>query len=181
MTAPKRALVTLVLILVGGTLARAHSGPPFPIASDRVAGPYRISIWTDPDTTDDGRAAGQFWVELAAADGKTTVPAGTQATVSIRPLDREGASHEGGAEPVNGAVTRQFIALLMDHEGPFGVHVAIDGPLGRAAIDAQVNATYDARPARWLIAVYLIPFVALGLFWMKAMRRRRTAGPRRSR
>ena len=29
--------------------ASGHSGPPFPILSDKAAGPYLISIWTDPD------------------------------------------------------------------------------------------------------------------------------------
>ena len=47
----------------------------------------------------------------------------------------------------------------MDHEGPFGVRVTVDGPLGRAAVDSQVDATYDLRPAPGLIALYLVPFV----------------------
>ncbi|NUR56718.1 MAG: hypothetical protein HOQ29_19935 [Acidobacteria bacterium] len=62
----------------------------------------------------------------------------------------------------------------MDHEGPFAVHVTVDGALGRAAVDGQVTATYDTRPAPWLIVVYLIPFVGLGVLWMKALRVRKT-------
>ncbi len=159
----RAALLMATLLLTHGSRAWAHSGPPFPIASDRVAGLYRISIWTDPDTTDDGKAAGQFWIEMASADGRAAIPAGTQVTVAIRPLDREGPTREGRAEPVNGSAARQFAALLMDHEGPFAVRVSLDGPLGRATVDAQVNATYDARPAAWLIFVYLIPFIGVGV------------------
>ena len=141
------ALVAIAGLLGSGGVAEAHSGPPFPILSDRTVGAYRISIWTDPDTTDDGKAAGQFWVVLEAADATSTIPAGTLVSVAIHPLDREGPAREGRAEPVNQSVTRQFAALRMDHEGPFAVRVTVDGPLGRAAVDSQVDATYDLRPA----------------------------------
>jgi len=165
--------IAFAFLLGTGRPIDAHSGPPFPVLSDRIAAAYRISIWTDPDTTDDGTAAGQFWVVLEAADGKSPIPAGTQASVTIRPLDREGAARHGGAVPVNGLVGRQFVALLMDHEGPFGVHVTIDGPLGPAAVDSQVDATYDLRPARGLIALYLLPFALVGGLWVKVLLRRR--------
>jgi hypothetical protein len=169
----------LITILLGTSAAiEAHSGPPFPIVSDRSTAAYRISIWTDPDTTDDGTAAGQFWVVLEAADGRSTIPEGTQASVAIRPLDRDGSPRQGRAELVNGQVTRQFVALLMDHEGPFGVHVTIDGPLGLAVVDSQVDATYDLRPARGLIALYLLPFALLGGLWVKVLLRRRQRRPR---
>jgi len=175
MTRRVRTIFLTTALVTSGTLAFAHSGPPFPIVTDRIVGPYSISIWTDPDTTDDGRAGGQFWVELTSTDGKTAIPPGTQATVAIRPLDRDGPSREGRAEPVNGSVSRQFVAVLLDHEGPFSVHVSLDGPLGRGTVDTQVNATYDTRPAPWLILVYLIPFIGVGFLWVKALRRRRGA------
>jgi len=155
----------------------AHSGPPFPIVSDRIAGAYRISIWTDPDTTDDGKPAGQFWVTLDPASGTGTVPAGTRAAVAIRPLDREGPTRTSETDLVAGSFERQFAAVLMDHEGPFGVRVTVDGPLGRAEIESQVDATYDLRPAPAMLAVYLFPFVAVGALWVKVLLRRRQ--PRR--
>jgi hypothetical protein len=61
----------------------------------------------------------------------------------------------------------------MDHEGPFAVRVAIDGPLGQAQVTSAVDATYDSRPAPALFAVYLAPFVVLGFLWIKLLRRRR--------
>jgi len=175
----RRALEAIVcgavlLAALEATVA-AHSGPPFPIVSNRALGAYSVSIWTDPDTTDNGKPAGQFWIELEPADGRTAIPAGTQATVAIWPLDREGPRREGRADPVKGEVARQFVALLMDHEGRFGVHLTIDGPLGRAVVDSQVDATYDLRPAPWLIGLYLFPFVALGALWGKVLLRRRRA------
>lgn len=166
------------LILCGrGT--DAHSGPPYPIVSNRTAGAYSISIWTDPDTTDDGKPGGQFWVVLEPANRAVTVPSGTEVTVAIRPLDREGSTLTGRAGPVKGAVTNQFAALTMDHEGPFGVRVAVTGPLGRAEVESRVDATYDLRPAPALIAVYLFPFLAIGALWVKVLLRRRQGGVRK--
>jgi hypothetical protein len=57
------------------------------------------------------------------------------------------------------------------------VRVTVDGPLGRADIESKVDATYDLRPARGLIALYLFPFVAVGALWAKVLLRRRR--PRR--
>jgi len=168
-------LVTIAVLLAPEVGLQAHSGPPFPIVSDRVAGAYRISIWTDPDTTDDGTPAGRFWVTLDPASGTGTIPDATRATVTIRPLDRDGPTRTGQTDLVAGSSARQFVAVLMDHEGPFGVRVAVDGPLGRAEIESQVDATYDLRPAPAMLAVYIFPFVAVGALWVKVLLRRRQA------
>lgn len=178
---PSGRLVAIAVLALHHRLA-AHSGPPFPIVSSEISGPYSISIWTDPDTTDDGTPAGQFWVTLQAAGGAKTVPAGTIATVSIRPLDREGPAREGRAAPLDGDPGRQFAALLMDHEGRFRVRVTVDGPGGRGQVEADVAATYDLRPPPGFVFLYLLPFVAIGALWVKVLLRRRGpafARPRR--
>jgi hypothetical protein len=61
----------------------------------------------------------------------------------------------------------------MDHEGRFAVTVTIAGPLGAATVDAEVDATYDLRPPRYLLVVYLMPFVLVGLLWGRLLLRRR--------
>jgi hypothetical protein len=166
------ALVAASPVVVG-----AHSGPPFPIVSDRTLGAYRLSIWTDPDTTDDGSAAGQFWVMLQPADTAIALPAETRATVSVTPADGRAGETTRRTEPVNGDATRQFAALVLDHEGPFTVHVSVEGPLGRAELGTAVDATYDARPAPGLVVVYLMPFVLVGWLWgRKLLQRRRRRG-----
>jgi hypothetical protein len=149
-----------------------HSGPPYPILSDQVAGPYLISVWTDPDTTDDGSRGGQFWIRIHLADGGE-LPPRTQATVSIGALDRMESARDASASPVNGDITNQFAALEMDHEGSFGVLVRVEGPRGRAAVTSSVDATYDLRPSRLLFLVYLAPFVLVGLLWGRLLMRRR--------
>jgi len=154
----------------------AHSGPPFPIVSSQIAGHYDVAIWTDPDATDDTVAGGQFWFVLKPQGGAADIPAGTRVTVAIRPTDRPGPELIAAAAPVDGLVSRQFAALRMDHEGRFAVRVGIDGPLGPAQVTSEVDATYDLRPAPVLLLVYLLPFVAMGFFWMKVLRRRRAVG-----
>ena len=170
----------VAMVLAAAAPARAHSGPPYPVVSKQVTGAYRVSVWTDPDVTDDGRPAGQFWVVIEPGrDG--TVPADTRARVAIRPHDRDQPFAEAAAAPVDGDVTRQFANLLLDHEGPFDVHVAVEGPWGPATIDTQVQATYDLRTPLPLIAVYMLPFLAVGFLWgLRLVRRRQAARPPRS-
>jgi hypothetical protein len=175
MSRPGLCMVAGVLsavALAGGTV-RAHSGPPFPIATDRVVAAYRVSVWADPDATDDRSAAGQFWVMLQPSRTGDAIPVGTRVDVTIRPLDRPGAAQTGRAEPVNADVARQFVALVMDHEGPFDVRVAIDGPLGQADVDASTDATYDLRPRPLLMIVFVMPFLVVGFIWGKLLIRRR--------
>ena len=172
------AALTSLLVLASAPLG-AHDGPPFPIVSNQNAGPYRVSVWTDPDTTDDGTAGGQFWVTFGRIDGGGA-PSETRVTVVIRPLGRQGQELRVLASPVRGDVTNQFAALVMDHEGRFAVHVSIDGPLGIAAIDSEVDATYDLRPPPLLVALYVLPFVLVGLIWGRLLIRRRQTKRARS-
>jgi hypothetical protein len=165
----------VLLVLLAPAALWAHSGPPYPIVSDRVAGRYSISIWTDPDATDDGTKGGQFWVVLQQADGSDVVP-GTSTRVSVTALDRTGPVQTAAGEPVRGDAGNQFAAVLMDHEGPYRVSVTVSGPLGDAAIESQADATYDLRPPPYMLAWYLLPFILAGLLWgrLLMLRRRRT-------
>ncbi len=176
----RRLSVGLVAGIATTVSVGAHSGPPFPIVSNQAAGRYQVAIWTDPDATDDATAGGQFWVMVKARETGADVPAATRVTVAIRALDRPAPELTTTAAPVNGDLSNQFAALRMDHEGRFAVRVAIDGPLGPAEVTSTVDATYDLRPPPVLLVVYLLPFLVLGFFWVKVLRRRRahTRAPR---
>jgi hypothetical protein len=164
------ALAAILTALPGDL--RPHAGPPFPIVHREQVRPYDISVWTDPDATDDGSAGGQFWVMVRLLDG-SPVPADTRAVVAIRPLDRDGTAQAGTTEPVRGNVSRQFVALVMDHEGRFAVRTEISGSRGSAVVEAEVDATYDLRPPPITLAVYAMPFIVIGFFWLKILRQRR--------
>jgi len=165
--------VTAISLVLAAAGLNAHSGPPYPIVSMRDVGAYRVSVWSDPDSTDDGSAAGKFWVTLRAAGHGAMLPPATRVTVAVVPSDRRGAAQTALAEPMPRDPNTYYVALILDHEGPFAVHVTIDGPLGPASVDANVDATYDLRPPRWLIVIYLVPFVAVGFLWIKLLLRRR--------
>ena len=175
--------VPLVMALAATSPAIAHSGPPFPIVTTEAHGPYAISIWTDPDATDNGVAAGQFWIIIEPSIKGGATPAGTHATVSVRALSSmppagpraPESALRAPATPVRGDLTNQFATVVFDHEGPFAVHVDVDGPLGRAGVDSRIDATYDLRPAPYMIAWYLGPFVLAGLLWTRLLLRRRAA------
>jgi len=163
----------LIILVACQPVLHAHSGPPYPIMEERVIGSYHVALWADPDATDDQSAAGQFWIMLRPVAPGRAVPTDTRVDVRIRPLDRAGPEREAHADRVNGDVGRHFAALLMDHEGPFAVHVAIDGGLGPAEFDAKADATYDLRPRPALIALFVLPFVLVGIVWGKLLIKRR--------
>jgi hypothetical protein len=133
-----------------------------------------ISVWTDPDTTDDGTPGGQFWIRLARSGKDSSIPAQTRAIVAIRAHRRAGQEIVATTMPVRGDVTNQFAALVMDHEGRFAVRVSVDGPLGAATVNADVDATYDLRPPRYMLIVFLLPVLLVGALWGRLLLRRRS-------
>ena len=177
MSADRRWLAgcAFMLVVLSRAILSAHTGPPFPIVSSQIEGAYEVSVWTDPDSTDDGSAAGRFWVTVRPAGGKSGLPSATRVNVSLAAVDRPGATRTGAAEPIADDPAHRYVALVMDHEGRFRVRVAIEGPLGAAATEADVDATYDLRPAPYLIVVYMLPFLLIGFLWIKLMLRRRRA------
>ena len=149
--------------------AVAHDGPPYPIVSDQRAGPYVISVWTDPDTTDDGRPGGQFWVTFEP-DGSGAPGGSAQVTITATPLrGGTGVSVDASA---NSSGSR-FGALVLDHEGRFRIDVHARGPRGEGDVSAEVDATYDLRPTPFVVALYALPFVLAGALWIRVLVRRR--------
>ncbi len=173
MTITERVLGLAIVIIACQSIVHAHSGPPYPIVEDQIVGAYHVSLWADPDATDDQSPGGKFWVTLKAARAGQSIPPDTKVDVSIRPLDRPGGERMTRAEVINQEGGRQFAALLMDHEGPFAVHVSVDGALGPGTLDARADATYDLRPRPALIALFVLPFVLVGIVWGKLLIKRR--------
>jgi hypothetical protein len=163
---------TLAFLAAPARVALAHSGPPYPIVSNQETGNYSVSIWTDPDTTDDDTKGGKFWVTMYRKGSEDVVPAGTTSQLTLTPADRDGAPLTAASSLLQDA-SHQYAVLRLDHEGPFHVHLAIDGPLGAVTLESEVQATYDLRPARWLIALYILPFALAGFLWVKLLLRRR--------
>lgn len=161
-----------LLGLLEAPLATGHSGPPYPVVSDRMVGAYRLSLWTDPDATDDLTPGGQFWVIVHAADGSAP-GADTRVSVAARPLDRPGTVQRATAAPQESAPSRYFAALLLDHEGNWQIEVLLEGPRGSASTTADVPATYDLRPSLGTLPFLVLPFLLIGFLWVTALRKGR--------
>src|SRR6476660_1897780 len=73
-------ILALGFCLLAASPARAHLGPPFPILVDQTAGPYVVSVWTDPDI-----GTGTFYVILDAPKGKRLVDP-TRVRIGVRPV-----------------------------------------------------------------------------------------------
>lgn len=170
-----RTPVAMAWVMFSACTISAHSGPPYPVVSDQAAGPYVVSVWTDPDATDDGTPGGQFWVVLQTTRGGQ-LPPSTRASVAVRGIDSPASAQQAVAAPVRGDIANQFAAVVMDQEGPYAVLVTVTGPLGMAVVKARAEATYDLRPAPYMLAWYLLPFVVAGLLWGRLLVRRRRAG-----
>ena len=81
----KRFGVTLAAMLCLEVSGAAHSGPPYPIVTERAIGSYVVSVWTDPDATNDGSrgAAGSSRTAMRAPDtSPVTLPESTASTAS---------------------------------------------------------------------------------------------------
>jgi hypothetical protein len=162
-----------VTLALGVPLA-AHNGPPFPVVTDRAAGSYIVSLWADPDTSDDGDADGRFWVVVNPATKGTVLPTDTVVQISIWPVERRESVRTETANPDEPEPSRRTAAFVIDREGKYGVKATIAGSLGPAEIETSIDAQYDARPRPALIAIFALPFVLIGFVWLRLLLRRRS-------
>ena len=168
-----KAGLAAYLLLVASIALEAHNGPPFPVITDRTVGNYVISLWADPDASDDGDADGRFWVVVNPAAKGTALPADTVVRIAIWPAKHLEAIRTETAVADDREPSRRSAAFAIDREGKFGVKATIAGSLGAAELESVVDAEYDARPRPMLIAVFALPFVLIGFVWIKLVLRRR--------
>lgn len=154
-----RRLALLLLLLPVGL--HAHAGPPFPIVVDRPAGPWKVSLWTDPDI-----GTGVVFVIVEGPSEPKSV------RVSAQPVDGglPEAVYETERQGRPGDA-RYFTNVKLDHGGMWRLRATLDGH----TVGAEVEATPDGVLGPWEIGLYLLPFLAVGFLWIKAVLRRRSA------
>lgn len=154
-----------VLLLVP-RLAGAHAGPPFPILVDQKAGPYVASVWSDPDI-----GIGTFFVTLETPEGqRPTLPKSVR--IGVQPVSGRLAVAFHDAEPQEvrkSEGARYFAEVPFDQGGMWKVRVEIDG----AVLGTEVEATPDGTIGPVSLVLYSLPFLAVGLIWLKAARVKR--------
>jgi hypothetical protein len=151
--------------------ASAHEGPPFPILIDAPAGPYLVSIWTDPDV-----GTGTVFVVLDAPEGRPYRPP-AKVRVGIAPVSGRlpETLYDARGEPVRRG--GRFVALVpFDRQEVWRVRGLLDGPTGTIAVSAEVEATPVGSIGPIGLAVYALPFLVLVGLWIRlaVVRRRMT-------
>jgi hypothetical protein len=147
--------------------ALAHSGAPIPALMEEQVGPYIASALGDPDV---GR--GTFYVLVALASGDP-LPDDTVVTIWVTPEDGHLAESAYQAEWEKTRYGERFVARVpFDTEGPWGVRLTIEGSAGSGETAFRVLVTPPGTS--WLATLAcLVPFVVLGILWLRATRRQR--------
>lgn len=163
-----RCLRILLILLLGSLPSAAHEGPPFPILVDQKVGPYVASVWTDPDI-----GTGTFFVILESPKG-IDLPVGTKVRVGVQPVSGRLAEvvYPAEPQPVRHGV-RHFTEVEFDQGGKWRVRVLLDGPRGGGELLSEVEPTPDGTLGPGELGLFLLPFLAVGFFWFKAVLKRR--------
>jgi hypothetical protein len=157
----------LLLLLWSALPTLAHQGPPFPILENQRAGPYLASVWTDPDV-----GTGTFFVVLEPPKGRS-LPAKTRVRIGLQPVSRRLPEMVYEAEPQKVSYgERYFTPVRLDKEERWRARVLLDGSEGGGELTAEVDATPDGTIGPIALVLYLVPFLAVGLLWLKAVLRR---------
>lgn len=159
-----------VVLLLGLAVrpSSAHEGPPFLIITDHDMGPFIVSVWTDPDI-----GTGTFFVVLEPHENQE-LPDDIRVEVGVAPtsgrLDEE--VYQATAQPVRYGA-RYLAEVQFDRGEMWGVRVTIESANGGGTVTAEVEATPDGGIGPLGMVVYLLPFVAVGLLWLKVVLRKR--------
>jgi hypothetical protein len=148
--------------------AAAHEGPPFPIIMDVRAGPYLVSVWTDPDI---GEAL--FFVVLETPDGGLP-PEPAAVSMWAEPIDGRlpRASYSGRRQTLRNRMQYELHPLF-DERRQWRVGFQIRNADGRMEeVQAQVESTPPGW-GPWDLLIYAFPFGLLGTLWIVAMVRQR--------
>ena len=157
------AVVLVILMVVGN--ATAHEGPPFPLFVDQKVERYVVSVWTDPDV---GTAL--FFVIV---NGQGDLPPDLRVQIGVQPVSGRLAEvfYPAERENVQGRVQYKS-QVQFDAQELWRVRVQLQSAQSG---NAETVATVEATPpgyGRWVLLIYLVPFLAVGLLWAVAMIRK---------
>lgn len=145
----------------------AHEGPPFPLIVDQQVGARLVSVWGDPDI---GTAT--FFVVMEPVDGGE-LPSSTTVRIGVRPVSGRLDEVVYDAEPQRVRYGARYLAEPeLDRGEMWRVRVVVDGPQG-GELTTEVEATPDGTIGPIGLLVYVLPFLAVGLLWLKSVLHRR--------
>ena len=158
-----KLLLATGLLLACPVLAFAHEGPPYPIIVDKTVGPCVLSVWSDPDV-----GTGTFIFILEPIPGGK-LPDDVRVEVGVRPVSGRlpEAVYAATREDQSGRV--QYKALVpFDAQELWRVRVSLRSSQGGGEATTDVEVTPPGY-GRWDLLIYLLPFVAVGALWLRAI------------
>jgi hypothetical protein len=158
---------TLLYFLSLTSSVHGHEGPPFPIVVDKTVGPCVVSVWTDPDV---GQSL--FFVLVNATPG-SAVPNDLKVQLGVQPTSGRlpEAFYQMQRDDQRDQVQYKAFAYL-DAQEMWRIRVTLASAQGNGEVTAEVEATPPGY-GRWDLLIYLLPFLAVGFLWMRAVLRRR--------
>jgi len=164
-----RSVLAACLLLSLCLNTTAHEGPPFPIIVDKGVGPCIVSVWTDPDVGES-----TFFVVINPQPGGT-IPADLKVELGVQPTSGRLAEVLYPAQREDLRDQVQYKALVfLDAQEMWRVRLVLASAQGGGEASATVEATPPGY-GRWDLLIYLLPFVAVALLWLRAVARRRSA------
>jgi hypothetical protein len=159
---PAAIVLAVGLLFALQAHASAHEGPPYPLFVDKNVGPYLVSVWADPDV-----GVGTFFVAAEAARGGAPADNLT-VEVCVRPAGGR-LGEECYAARREGVRDRaQFkTEVPFDRQEFWHARFVLRSSLGVGEVAADVEATPPGL-GRWDLLLYLSPFAAVGLLWLRA-------------
>lgn len=155
--ATRLALCCLLWLWPGA--GHAHPGEPYLIALEEEAGPYRVTIWADPDTGE-----GTFLVELIGHP-RAALALLTRPRDGHLPEQRFHPSPDPSAPP-----NLHSIKVPFDQVGPWSVRLEIQGAAGAGQLEREVEVTPPGL-VWWQSLLLLLPFAGLGALWLLGLGR----------
>ncbi len=163
-------LLVVIVVLYSPLPAHAHSGAPYPLLLDEPVGPYRLTVWTDPDV-----GQGTFIITGKFADGTSFHPS-TTVTLTAEPLDGHASAQTFSAKVTQGRDGKEFrVVVPFDQEGKWNVVISVQGEKGTVQVERVVDVTAQGN-SLWSILLWSAPFLGLALLWAYAVLRSRRKG-----
>jgi hypothetical protein len=147
-----------LLVLLSSTLVSSHEGPPYPILVNHEFSEKRLTIMADPDV---GEGLFQHYLEGNNLDEVSEVE------IQARPLFLDEASKSFTSIEVSKGKWETRVPFA--EEGEWELIVSIkkgDHVLTSKKIDVEVT---PPGPSKKEFVLYLLPFLAIGFIWIKAI------------
>jgi hypothetical protein len=146
--------------------ALAHDGPPYPILVDRPTGPVLLSVWADPDV-----GIGTYHVYLEPLDDQRALPRGCAVRVAVRPVSERLPERSFDAKPVRIGENRHHYLgeVEFDVQEEWSTRIVVSCSGLEAEAEAIVEVTPPGQGPLLDFVLYLLPFVAVGIFIVRAL------------